>query len=83
MHPTTTLLLAGDRAAGLLREAERERLARAVRPRVDEATGRPTMRSATGRGILRTMTRAVAALGRGRGRATYGRRRRGVEDLAW
>ena len=84
MHPTTTLLLAGDRAAGLLREAERERLARSIRrPIVDTTEGLPR-RPVTGRrpAILDVLAAIGSRRRRPRG-AGHDRRACGLEKLAW
>jgi hypothetical protein len=84
MHPTTTQLLARDHAAGLLREAERERLARTIHRPYDAATGRRSRGPATrrGRAILDGMTAALRGLVDDRPGPVDGRPVRRLEELA-
>ena len=84
MHPTTTRLLADDHAARLLREAERERLARSVRHPHYAATGPRSRGPGTlrGRAILDDMTAAVRGLIGDRPAPVDRRTARRLEELA-
>jgi hypothetical protein len=84
MHPTTTRLLADDHAAGLLREAAHERLARSIRHPQDAATWPRSRGSATSRrrAILDAMTAAARGLIGDRPAPVDRRTARHLEELA-